>query len=124
MKTEFRGFKYADKISFNKKITGLRKYFMPAYKDIIFNFKNNHLYSLENGKHTYKLQISKMTELIYGKFELIYSVIDGVIILEDITPGNLLLDCYKKLEVIIYGMPCRNGRDLFKIRLANLLVRQ
>lgn len=118
---EFKGIEYKNECDFMKKTRALKKYFMPAYKDLVFEFKEKKLFNLENGRHTYNLKVSKKTELIYGKFQLVYSVENGRVIFEDIKPNGLLLDCYRSYLFIEKGTPCRDERDYFKINVVMLI---
>lgn len=109
--------KFRDENDFIKKSRSLRKYCPRAYKDLIFNLDKKELRTLPNGVYSTNLYTSKEFELIYGKIKLVYSVINGLVIMEDIEPSQFLLDGYVYELDTYRGMPYRNQRDKFKIEL-------
>ena len=75
------------------------------------------LSALPNGVYFEELYTSKEFEQVYGKIKLIYSVVNRLVIIEDIEPSQFLLDGYIYELDTYKGMPYRNERDKFKIDL-------
>lgn len=109
--------KFRDENDFIKKSRSLRKYCPRAYKDLIFNLDREELYKLPNGVYFKELYTSKDFEIVYGKIKIIYSVVNKMVIMEDIEPSQFLLDGYIYELDTYKGMPYRNERDKFKIEL-------
>ena len=112
---------YKNEIDFKKQITGLKKYCPLAYKDLIFN--KSEIFQNENGLYKVKLKTTKEFEQLYGAIELVYEVNDDTIILINLEPADFFLDAHKRLLDIYEGMPFRNDKDKFKIKLINLMRR-
>ena len=49
--------------------------------------------------------------------KLKFSVQNDIAVLEDITPSELLLNCYMKDLPVYKGLPYDTSKDLFKIKL-------
>lgn len=107
-----------DYVDFQKKVRFLAKYFRKTYKHLIFevlpNLKHN---GDKEGIHTYKLPIDSIFNKVYGELTLHYSVKDKAIVLENITPGEILIAGYMDLLPTYKGIPYRNKKDLTKIKL-------
>lgn len=103
---------------FNKKARALRKYFMKSYKDLIFNVsKNLKDVNSENGFYEIKLYTDSTFKKVYGDIKIIYQVLDDMAIIKDLEPADFLLDAHA-VELNCYkGLPYRNARELFKIKL-------
>lgn len=115
---------YLDENEFNKKLRALRKYCMRSYKDFIFNIipklKST---EFENGSYKYPLITDKMFKCVYGEIELVFSVNNNVIILEDLVPGDIFIDMHRKELECYKGVPVRNKSDIFKIKLMEKMSR-
>lgn len=109
--------RFRDEHDFIKKSRSLRKYCPRTYKDLIFNLDKEELSALPNGVYFEELYTSKEFEQVYGKIKLIYSVVNRLVIIEDIEPSQFLLDGYIYELDTYKGMPYRNERDKFKIDL-------
>lgn len=109
--------KFRDENDFIKKSRSLKKYCPRAYKDLVFNLDREELSTLPNGVYSKELYTSKEFELVYGKIKLVYSVVNRLVIMEDIEPSQFLLDGYVYELDTYRGMPYRNKRDKFKIDL-------
>lgn len=114
-----------DYVDFQKKVRFLAKYFRKTYKHLIFDILPTlkHKGDIE-GTHIYKLPIDSAFNRVYGELELHYSVKDKAIVLEDITPGEILIAGYMDLLPIYKGIPYRDKKDLSKIKLAMTLERR
>jgi hypothetical protein len=109
---------YIDEIDFSKKEKALRKYMMGAYKYWIFEVvpklqRTNKI----DGKYEITLPVTELFEKVYGKVKVLFSVINDVVLLENIEPSEMLLTMRKKQLPTCYGVPYRNERDKFKIEL-------
>ena len=109
--------KFRDENDFIKKSRSLKKYCPRAYKDLVFNLDREELSTLPNGVYSKELYTSKEFELVYGKIKLVYSVVNRLVIMEDIEPSQFLLDGYVYELDTYRGMQYRNKRDKFKIDL-------
>lgn len=113
---------YLDENDFRKKERALRKYFMRNYKYLQFDFfPRLKQEGKRDGRYSVKLATSKLFESVYGKMELLFSVKNDVAILEDIAPGDFLLDCYEREVPCYKGIPYRNKKDLEKIKIMERL---
>ena len=113
--------KFRDENDFIKKSRSLKKYCPRAYKDLVFNLDREELSTLPNGVYSKELYTSKEFELVYGKIKLVYSVVNRLVIMEDIEPSQFLLDGYVYELDTYRGMPYRNKRDKFK---SDLMIRR
>ncbi len=109
---------YIDEVDFSKKEKALRKYMMGAYKYWIFDVvpklqRTNKI----DGKYEITLPVNELFEKVYGKVKVLFSVINDVVLLENIEPSEMLLTMRKKQLPTCYGVPYRNERDKFKIEL-------
>lgn len=133
-------FEYKDENEFNKKEKSIKKYNMLAYKKLIFEYyeslKNGDLLgkivSTNSKKNTksYELKIptDEMFAKVHGEMVLHYTVYEdkNVILLETITPEELLMEGHKSELTTYKGvMISKNNaeRDMFKINLLNMLER-
>lgn len=110
-------FTYKDENDFTKKLRSLKTYCPRAYKDLIFNVNKSDLFSLKDGNYQKSLYTSKDFEFVYRQIQLIFTVSNGDVVIEDITPQQFLLDGYFNLLEVYKGMPYRNNKDKFKIDL-------
>ncbi len=133
-------FEYKDENEFNKKERSVKKYNMLAYKKLIFEYyeslKNGDLLgkvvstnSKENTK-SYELKIptDEIFAKVHGEMILHYTVYEdkNVILLETITPEELLMEGHKSELSTYKGVMIskKNAeKDMFKINLLNMLER-
>lgn len=102
---------------FNKKMNALKKYCPMAYKDLIFNIKNNHKLDKEDGNYLIDLKTSKEFKMLYGQIKLFYEIKNGKIKFKNIEPSDFFSDGYE-IELKPYkNYYCRNNADKFKIDL-------
>lgn len=109
---------YLNENEFQKKLRAVKSYNMMAYKYWIFEAipklqKENKI----EGKYELELPFSKLFEKVYGKVKILFSVRKDVVILEDIIPGEILIDMHRKELPTYKGVPYRNEKDKFKINL-------
>lgn len=133
-------FEYKNENEFNKKESSVKKYNMLAYKKLIFEYyeslKNGELLgklvstnSKENTK-TYELKLptDDIFAKVHGEMVLHYTVYEekNVILLETITPEELLMEGHKSELSTYKGVMISKktaDKDMFKINLLSMLER-
>ena len=129
---------YINENEFKKLERALKKYNMLAFKKLNFEFYP----ALRNGKfqgelvetnkksktekYELKLPSDKMFTQIYGEVKLIYTVHkkDEVVMLETITPSDILLEGHRSELTTYKGIMISKSnasKDMFKIDLLNML---
>ncbi len=110
-----------DENLYTKKVKGLRRYFLKSYKALIFDIIPTLKKSgKKDGCYSVLIPTDKMFESVYGKLELYFSVKDDVVIIEDIIPSDILIQCHMKSLPIYKGMPYYRKQDLFKIKVMEI----
>ena len=110
--------KIMDENKFTKQLKALRKYFMKTYKQFIFDVLDEmKRVSKEDGCYSTTLDIDEIFNKVYGQLQVNYIVKDSVVYIEGIEPSQVLLEMHRKMLPIYKGIPYRNKRDLFKIKL-------
>lgn len=110
-------FRYSNKNDFIKKFRSLKTYCPRAYKELIFKTSKNEFQKEKDGKYEINLYTSSDFKFIYGQIILLYSVIDGIVIIEDLSPRDFFIAGYYSFLEIYKGIPCRDNRDKFKVDL-------
>lgn len=114
-----------DENDFRKKDKFLARYCRRTYKHLNFEVLRKLKYFGDSeGYHYYKLPVEPIFNKVYGELELIYSVHDKIILIEDIRPGDILISGYMNNLKTYKGIPYRDDRDLAKIKLAWNLERR
>ena len=129
---------YVNENEFKKLERALKKYNMLAFKKLNFEFYP----ALRSGKflgekvstnkktgaETYELKLpsDKMFTQIHGEVKLIYTVHsdEAVVMLEEITPANILLEGHMSELTTYKGImisKANASKDMFKIDLLNML---
>ena len=129
---------YVNENEFKKLERALKKYNMLAFKKLNFEFYP----ALRNGnfqgelietnkknkteKYELKLPSDKMFTQIYGEVKLIYTIHkkDEVVMLETITPSDILLEGHRSELTTYKGIMISKSnasKDMFKIDLLNML---
>lgn len=107
-----------DEIIFTKKLRALKKYFPLTYKYLIFDFfpklKQN---DKKNGIYSVELPTDNNFDKIYGSLIINFTIVEDKINIEDILPSEILLDMYNHPLPVYKGIPFRNEKDYFKLRL-------
>lgn len=109
---------FRDYIDYTKKKRALEKHFGKSFRYLVLYVipelkkpnKKDGLYSID-------LQADDIFSKVYGDLKLVYSVENDVAVIEDIEPNQILLDGYFQELSTYKGIPYRNEKDLFKIRL-------
>lgn len=108
---------YRDENDFIKKMRSLRTYCPIAYKDLLFNVNIQDFQSVKDGIYEYELKTSKEFRFVYGQIKVVYSVTNGVVIIENLQPAQFLLDGYLNMLDTYKGLPYRHSKDKFKINM-------
>lgn len=129
---------YVNENEFKKLERALKKYNMLAFKKLNFEFypalRNGNFQgelietNKKNGTEKYELKLpsDKMFTQIYGEVKLIYTVHkkDEVVMLETITPSEILLEGHRSELTTYKGIMISKSnasKDMFKIDLLNML---
>ncbi len=129
---------YIDENEFRKLERALKKYNMLAFKKLNFDFypalRNGEIVGelvssdKEKGSETYELKLpsDKTFAQIHGDVKLVYSFhkSENTIILEKITPENILLEGHRSELTTYKGVmisKSSSAKDKFKIDLLNML---
>lgn len=109
---------YLDENDFIKKQRALQKYFTKCYKYLIFKAipklkEPNKI----DGIYEVELPSEELFKKIYGPMKLKFSVQNDIAVLEDIVPGDYLINCYMRDLPVYKGIPYNSEKDLFKIKL-------
>lgn len=111
-------FLFIDENDFYKKYKSLKKYCPKAFKYLCFNFfKNVSKNKYEDGKYVENVPTSLEFKKLYGQIQLLYSIKNGSIIIENLNPSDFFLDGHNRDLDVYLGMPYRNERDKFKIQM-------
>ena len=131
-------FEYINENEFKKLERSLKKYNTLAFKKLYFDYYP----SLKDGKFlgevvatnkekdsvTYELKLpsDKMFAQIHGEVKLVYTVHkkDEVVVLETITPSEILLEGHRSELTTYKGImisKANASKDMFKIDLLNML---
>lgn len=107
-----------DEALYTKKVKGLKRYFLKSYKALIFEVIPELTRSgKKDGVYSVVIPTDSVFEAVYGKLELYFSVKNDVVIIEDIVPSDILIQCHMKSLPIYKGMPYYRKQDLFKIKV-------
>ena len=129
---------YINENEFRKLERALKKYNMIAFKKLTFEYypslRNGNLVgekvseNKKNGTETYELKLpsDKMFAQIHGEVKLVYTVHkkDEVVVLETITPSEILLEGHRSELTTYKGIMISRAnasKDMFKIDLLNML---
>ena len=109
--------RYIDPNDFIKQQRGLRTYYMRSYKDLVFNVSHELKKPREDGDYVIKLYTEETFKKVYGDFELRFYVENGVVIIKELAPREILIDLHRSLLQTYKGVPYRNKLDLLKIKM-------
>lgn len=109
--------RFLDENLYIKKKKALARYCRKAYKDLIFNvFPKLKESGKKDGIYEVNLRTEPLFEKAYGKITLKFTVSNDVVIIEDIEPNDILIECYMKNLPIYKGIPYSSKKDLFKLK--------
>lgn len=109
---------YLDDVDYRKKERALKTYLWRTYDYLmdevipILQRKNK-----KDGQYEVDLNAPELFEKVYGKVKLLFEVKNDTVILETITPEDILMEMYMRELPTYKGIPYRNERDKFKIEL-------
>ncbi|MBR2711266.1 MAG: hypothetical protein IKE89_02225 [Bacilli bacterium] len=107
-----------DENDYRKKLKGLKMYFKKSYKHLVFEIMPSlSEYGKKDGIYSIDIPIDELFIKCYGKLQLYFSVKNDLVIIEDITPCDILLQCHKGILPIYHGIPYYQERDLFKLKI-------
>jgi len=107
-----------DENDYKKKLKELKKYFMKSYKYLIFQIMPNLIVlGKKDGIYSVDIPIDDLFVKCYGQLKLYFSVKNDVVIIEDIMPCDILLQCHMKMLPIYHGIPYYQDKDLFKLKV-------
>lgn len=107
-----------DENHFIKRRKALQRYFKKSYKYLIFEVLPTLLKSGKiEGHYSLELPIDELFKQVYGSMVLTFTVKNDVAFVENITPDEILDACYMGDLPIYKGIPYRDKKDLFKIKL-------
>ena len=112
---------YIDENDFKKKYKGLRRICPTTFKYLCFEVFSKSLFDNEIGKHVLQLPTDKLFSQVHGTIQLVYSISNNAIIIEDLMPNEVLLDNYISDIKTYKGVPCITARDKFKIDLLTIM---
>lgn len=109
---------FIDENEYKKTERALRKYCMKSYKNLIFDiFPSLRHEKLKDGDYEYDLLTDKKFSQVYGKIKLKFFVHDNIIVIKNLEPYEMLMAMHS-VELPTYkGVPYRDEKDLFKIRV-------
>lgn len=114
---------FIDKNLYTKKLKALAKYFRKTYKYLRFEVIPKLAYeNKKDGRYQLELPTEILFKKVYGPIILKFSVEKDVAIIEDIEPGRILLDCYKRELELYNGVPYATKKDLDKIKIMEKLL--
>ena len=109
--------RFLDENLYIKKKKALSRYCRKAYKDLIFNvFPKLKESGKKDGIYEVNLRTEPLFEKAYGKITLKFTVRNDAVIIEDIEPNDILIECYMKNLPIYKGIPYSSKKDLFKLK--------
>ena len=108
-------FMYLDENEFKKKMRSLRKYNMRAYKYMIFKLEQK--LDIKAGQHILELPTDYVFKKVYGQIKLKYSVNNNIVVLEDLTPTDILMAGHQTELSTYKGVIVRDEKDIKKIDL-------
>lgn len=107
-----------DEITYKKKLRGLRQYFMKSYKYLTFEIMPNLIeIGKKDGIYSVDIPTDYFFEKCYGKLQLLFSVKNDVVIIEDLVPHDILMQCHMKLLPLYHGTPYYQEKDLVKLKV-------
>ena len=103
---------------YKKKSQALRRYNMKAYKELVFDvLPKLRKDGKADGQYSVELSSDNLFKKVYGPIELLFSVKNDVVVIEDLVPHDILLAGFMKDLPIYKGIPYDTDKDLFKINM-------
>lgn len=118
MEIDYKIISFIDQNKCNQKLKAIRKYFPLTHKYLIFAFfPKLKQCNKKDGVYSVELPTDNNFKKIYGSLIINFTIIEDKAVIEDILPSEILLDMYNQLLPIYKGIPFRDEKDYFKIRL-------
>lgn len=114
---------YEDTKTLKNLLRSLRLYNKVAYKQVVFRDRLEELEfkKLPNGTYKAELKTDSLFKKVYGSCEVYMELGKKSIKIIRIEPYDLLMAGYRKILDTYKGIPYRNAKDLFKIRMMDNL---
>ncbi len=110
---------YEDTKELKNLLRSLRLYNKVAYKQVIFRDRLEELEfeKLKDGTYKAELKTDSLFKKVYGSCEVYMELGKKSIKIIRIEPYDLLMAGYRKILDTYKGIPYRDNKDLFKIRM-------
>lgn len=116
---------YLDENEYKKKERALRKYFMKNYKYLIFKvYPKLKKENKKDGSYEITLPTNEIFKRVYGDLKLKFSVKDDIATIEDLEPGELLMNCFFRELPVYKGTPYNTKKDLKKIKMVEAILEE
>ena len=114
---------YEDTKELKNLLRSLRLYNKVAYKQVIFRDRLEELEfeKLKDGTYKAELKTDSLFKKVYGSCEVYMELGKKSIKITRIEPYDLLMAGYRKILDTYKGIPYRDNKDLFKIRMMDNL---
>lgn len=114
---------YDDTKELKNLLRSLRLYNKVAYKQVIFRDRLEELEfeKLKDGTYKAELKTDSLFKKVYGSCEVYMELGKKSIKIIRIEPYDLLMAGYRKILDTYKGIPYRDNKDLFKIRMMDNL---
>lgn len=112
---------YLDEIDFTKKYKGLRRICPKTFKYLCFDLFKKDLFQKEDGHYIDDLPTTETFKSIYGQIQIIYTVKNNCIVIEDLKPNEILIANYMAEIKVYKGIPYETEKDKFKIDMMGKL---
>lgn len=113
-----KGIVILDENNYIKKVKGMKRYFIKSYKHLIFKIiPELSRTGKSDGSYSVEIPIDDYFKKTYGNLELYFSIKNDVVIIEDILPSEILIQCHMKDLPIYHGIPYYQEKDLVKLKI-------
>lgn len=114
---------YEDTKELKNLLRSLRLYNKVAYKQVVFRDRLEELEfeKLKDGTYKAELKTDSLFKKVYGSCEVYMELGKKSIKIIRIEPYDLLMAGYRKILDTYKGIPYRDNKDLFKIRMMDNL---
>ena len=117
-----KGIVILDETDFKKKLKGLKRYFLKSYKYLTFKITPELIKTgKKDGSYSVEIPIDDYFKKCYGKLELYFSIKNDVVILEDLFPREILMQCHMKELPLYHGVPYYQKKELNKLKVLEII---
>lgn len=103
--------------TFLKELSGLKRYCMRSYKDLIFHIGDDGIRNFKHKSNKIDILTDPDFKAIHGQIKLVFEKRNKVIYLLAIEPEAIFLVGYMKNLEIYRGVPIMNEKDRFKVEI-------